>query len=173
LKKKATSERLQKAKAKSAEISAKKRREKRKTIYKRAESYAAEYRAAEKQAVAARRQARRAGNFYREPDAKLVFVVRIRGINQVPPKTKKILRLLRLIQVNLFIIFVNCFFFFFLIFFVVGEQWSVCASERRFSEDVDSGRSLDYLRIPQLEDGAGVDLQAWIRKGEGTAYPHH
>ncbi len=46
------------------------------------------------------RQARKAGNFYREPDAKLAFVIRIRGINQVPPKTKKILRLLRLLQIN-------------------------------------------------------------------------
>ncbi len=100
LKKKATSERLAKAKAKAAEVSAKKRRETRKTIYKRAESYVAEYRRAEKQAVAARRQARKSGNFYREPDAKLAFVVRIRGINQVPPKVKKILRLLRLLQVN-------------------------------------------------------------------------
>jgi large subunit ribosomal protein L7e len=100
LKKKATSERLAKAKAKAAEVSAKKRRETRKTIYKRAESYVAEYRRAEKQAVAARRQARKTGNFFREPDAKLAFVVRIRGINQVPPKVKKILRLLRLLQVH-------------------------------------------------------------------------
>ena len=61
---------------------------------------AAEYRRAEKQAVAERRQARKAGNYYREPDAKLAFVVRIRGINQVPPKVKKILRLLRLLQVH-------------------------------------------------------------------------
>ncbi len=35
-----------------------------------------------------------------EEEAKLVFVVRIRGINQVPPKVKKILRLLRLLQIN-------------------------------------------------------------------------
>ncbi|MDO2281014.1 uL30 family ribosomal protein, partial [Escherichia coli] len=81
-------------------LNAKKRRVTRKKIYKRAESYVAEYKRAEAQAVAARRQARRVGNFYREPDAKLVFVIRIRGINQVPPKTKKILRLLRLLQVN-------------------------------------------------------------------------
>jgi large subunit ribosomal protein L7e len=93
-----------------------------KAIYKKAESYVAEYRRAQAQAVAARRQARKVGNFYREPDAKLAFVIRIRGtwttssfcharlfvshpnppkgINQVPPKTKKILRLLRLLQVN-------------------------------------------------------------------------
>merc|ERR1712169_87859 len=89
-----------KSKAKAIELSTKKRRAQRKVIYKRAETYAAEYRRAEKQAVAERRQARKAGNYYREPDAKLAFVVRIRGINQVPPKVKKILRLLRLLQVH-------------------------------------------------------------------------
>merc|ERR1712000_394014 len=86
-----------KKKAKAIELSTKKRRAQRKVIYKRAETYAAEYRRAEKQAVAERRKA---GNYYREPDAKLAFVVRIRGINQVPPKVKKILRLLRLLQVH-------------------------------------------------------------------------
>ena len=100
LKKKATAEKLEKARAKQNELSAKKRREKRKVIYKRAETYAAQYRRAEKQAVAMRRQARRVGNFYREPDAKLALVIRIRGINQMPPKVKKILRLLRLRQIN-------------------------------------------------------------------------
>merc|ERR1712130_895457 len=93
LKKKATAEKLEKARAKQNELSAKKRREKRKVIYKRAETYAAQYRRAEKQAVAMRRQARRVGNFYREPDAKLALVIRIRGINQMPPKVKKIVRL--------------------------------------------------------------------------------
>merc|ERR1712000_247211 len=97
LKKKATAEKVAKSKAKAIELSTKKRRAQRKVIYKRAETYAAEYRCAEKQAVAERRQAR---NYYREPDAKLAFVVRIRGINQVPPKVKKILRLLRLLQVH-------------------------------------------------------------------------
>lgn len=35
-----------------------------------------------------------------EPEAKLVFVVRIRGINDMHPKTRKILQLLRLRQIN-------------------------------------------------------------------------
>merc|ERR1739848_701971 len=100
LKEKATADKVAKSKAKAIELSTKKRRAQRKVIYKRAETYAAEYRRAEKQAVAERRQARKAGNYYREPDAKLAFVVRIRGINQVPPKVKKILRLLRLLQVH-------------------------------------------------------------------------
>merc|ERR1712000_601869 len=100
LKKKATAEKVAKSKAKAIELSTKKRRAQRKVIYKRAETYAAQYRRAEKQAVAMRRQARRVGNFYREPDAKLALVIRIRGINQMPPKVKKILRLLRLRQIN-------------------------------------------------------------------------
>lgn len=32
---------------------------------------------------------------------RLVFVIRIRGINEVPPKPKKILELFRLLQVSL------------------------------------------------------------------------
>jgi len=47
-----------------------------------------------------RRLARAGGNFWREPEAKLAVVIRIRGINQVDPKTKKILQLLRLRQIH-------------------------------------------------------------------------
>eukprot|EP00494_Astrolonche_serrata_P026210 UN26471 len=39
------------------------------------------------------------GGFYVSPEAKLLFVVRIRGINAMHPKTKKILQLLRLRQI--------------------------------------------------------------------------
>ena len=35
-----------------------------------------------------------------EPEAKLAFVVRIRGINDMHPKTRKILQLLRLRQIH-------------------------------------------------------------------------
>eukprot|EP00889_Picochlorum_renovo_P006449 jgi/Picre1/33479/NNA_008803.t1 len=38
--------------------------------------------------------------FLCEPEAKLLFVVRIRGMNDVAPKTKKILQLLRLRRIN-------------------------------------------------------------------------
>ena len=47
-----------------------------------------------------KRAAKAAGGFYVEPEAKLAFVVRIRGLNKVHPKVKKILQLLRLRQVN-------------------------------------------------------------------------
>jgi len=58
-----------------------------------------EYRKTERNLIRMRRQAKNAGNFYVEPEAKLAFVVRIRGINQVEPKTRKILQLLRLRQI--------------------------------------------------------------------------
>jgi large subunit ribosomal protein L7e len=69
-------------------------------MLKRAEEYVAEYRSAEKARVAERRSARAAGDFYVEPQAKLAFVVRIRGINGVGPKVRKIMQLLRLRQIH-------------------------------------------------------------------------
>ena len=50
--------------------------------------------------VRMKREAKKSGGFYVEPEAKLVFVVRIRGINDMHPKTRKILQLLRLRQIN-------------------------------------------------------------------------
>lgn len=47
-----------------------------------------------------RREARAQGGFYVEPEAKLMLVVRIRGINDIAPKSRKILQLLRLRQIN-------------------------------------------------------------------------
>jgi len=72
----------------------------RRTIFKKAEAYIKEYRAKERSLITYRRQAKAAGNFYLEPEAKVAFVVRIRGINQLHPKPKKILQLLRLRQIN-------------------------------------------------------------------------
>lgn len=47
-----------------------------------------------------KRQAKNSGNFYIEPEAKVLLVVRIRGIMRTSPKTKKILQLLRLRQIH-------------------------------------------------------------------------
>merc|ERR1711892_436115 len=47
-----------------------------------------------------RRQARAAGNYFAEPEAKLMFCIRIRGMCDMHPKTKKILQLLRLRQIH-------------------------------------------------------------------------
>jgi len=75
-------------------------KEKRGVIYKRAAKYAKEYRAKERDEIRLRRMAKRDGNFYVPAEAKLAFVIRIRGINQVSPKVKKALQLLRLRQIN-------------------------------------------------------------------------
>merc|ERR1711887_367140 len=75
-------------------------KEKRHVIYKRAEKYVKEYRAKERDEIRLRRMAKRNGNFYVPAEAKLAFVIRIRGINQVSPKVKKALQLLRLRQIN-------------------------------------------------------------------------
>jgi len=74
--------------------------ERRKGELKRAEAYLKEYATAEKDLVAVKRAARAKGNFYVEPQAKLAFVVRIRGVNGVAPKTRRILQLLRLRQIH-------------------------------------------------------------------------
>jgi len=73
---------------------------KRRVIFKKAETYVKEYRTRERELIRARRTAKAAGYFYVEPEAKLAFVIRIRGINQVEPKVRKILQLLRLRQIN-------------------------------------------------------------------------
>ncbi|MCP8971443.1 uL30 family ribosomal protein, partial [Ectobacillus sp. SYSU M60031] len=73
--------------------------ESRKLIFARAKQYAQEYDAQEKELVQLKREARMKGGFYVSPEAKLLFVVRIRGINAMHPKTRKILQLLRLRQI--------------------------------------------------------------------------
>ena len=76
-------------KASKALAARKEARAKRNTIFKRAESYVKEYRQVEKDAVRLRREAKAANGFYVEPEAKLAFCVRIRGINHVHPKVRE------------------------------------------------------------------------------------
>merc|ERR1712226_1018301 len=54
----------------------------------------------ERDEIRLRREARKEGNYYVPGDPKLAFVMRIRGINQVSPKVKKVLQLFRLRQIN-------------------------------------------------------------------------
>merc|ERR1719420_1337499 len=60
-----------------------------------------EYRSMAKARVRMHRQAKATGNQFVDAGAKLAFVVRIRGLNDMHPKTKKILKIMRLIQMNL------------------------------------------------------------------------
>merc|ERR1719205_390257 len=50
--------------------------------------------------ISLRRQAKCAGNFFVEPEAKLLFVMRIVGIIKLSPKPRKVLQLLRLKQLH-------------------------------------------------------------------------
>merc|ERR1711862_280771 len=68
--------------------------------FKRAEKYCKEYRKEELDQLRLKREAKKEGNFYVPGEPKLAFVIRIRGINQVPPKVKKVLQLSRLRQIN-------------------------------------------------------------------------
>ncbi|PFH54225.1 hypothetical protein AMATHDRAFT_72734 [Amanita thiersii Skay4041] len=73
---------------------------KRKVIFKRAEKYVKEYLAKEREEIRLKRVARSAGDFYVPAQPKVFFVIRIRGINEIAPKPRKILQLLRLLQIN-------------------------------------------------------------------------
>jgi len=75
-------------------------RKKRQQMFKSAEKYVKEYREIERDLVRCRRVAKSSGNYFLEPEGKLAVVVRIRGVNGVAPKVRKILQLLRLIQIN-------------------------------------------------------------------------
>ena len=46
------------------------------------------------------RAARKAKTFYVEPEPKLLFVMRLRGINGMHPKTRHIMKVLRLLQIH-------------------------------------------------------------------------
>merc|ERR1711981_1484902 len=101
LKKRKTQEKLASEKAAAAVAAKKANKDKRVAAYKSAEKYVKEYRALAKQRVRMHRQAKAAGNHFVDGEAKLLFVVRIRGLADMHPKTKKILSLMRLIQNNM------------------------------------------------------------------------
>ncbi|XP_077238435.1 large ribosomal subunit protein uL30w-like [Tasmannia lanceolata] len=87
--------------AKKQELDAKKKNnfENRKLIVSRAMQYAKEYEEQDKELIRLKREARLKGGFYVSPEAKLLFIIRIRGINAMHPKTRTILQLLRLRQI--------------------------------------------------------------------------
>uniref|UniRef100_A0A8C3SB02 Large ribosomal subunit protein uL30 n=1 Tax=Chelydra serpentina TaxID=8475 RepID=A0A8C3SB02_CHESE len=75
------------------------RKAQRKLIYARAQAYHKEYRQMCRREIRMARMARKAGNYYVPAEPKLAFVIRIRGINGVSPKVRKVLQLLRLRQI--------------------------------------------------------------------------
>jgi len=100
LKKRKTAEEIKAKRAAVREKRIKAKSKVRKEIFKRAEKYVKEYRTNERNEIRLRRQAKNSGNLFLPHEPKLAFVIRIRGINNVSPKVKKILQLLRLRQVH-------------------------------------------------------------------------
>ncbi|KAK2646597.1 hypothetical protein Ddye_021792 [Dipteronia dyeriana] len=99
LKKRKREEEWALSKKQELEAAKKKSGENRKLIYKWAKQYSKEYEQQEKEVIQLKREAKLKGGFYVEPEAKLLFIIRIRGINAMDPKTRKILQLLRLRQI--------------------------------------------------------------------------
>ena len=99
-KKEETQERIQKE-ARNLHHKAKVKRKKMKAkAFENAAKYQKEYADKEAQEMRLRRQARELGNFYVPETARLLAVIRIRGINDMHPKTRKIMQLLRLRQIH-------------------------------------------------------------------------
>jgi len=76
------------------------RKASRKVAETNAMKYAKEYEAADKALIDGKRAAKKEGKFYVEGEAKVAFVIRIKGINKLAPKPKKILQLFRLRQLH-------------------------------------------------------------------------
>ncbi|KAA6372431.1 MAG: putative 60S ribosomal protein L7, partial [Streblomastix strix] len=66
----------------------------------RAARYEREYRVLRTQPKILQKEAAKHGSFYVPPEPKVAFVLRLRGINGVPPTQKKILQLFRLRQIQ-------------------------------------------------------------------------
>ncbi|KAK5013389.1 60S ribosomal protein L7, partial [Cryomyces antarcticus] len=100
LKKRKSQEKDREARAPELAEKRKANKAKRETIFKRAESYVKEYRDAEREKIRLSRAAKQEGSYYIPAEPKLVFVVRIKGINKIDPMKRKTLQLLRLLQIN-------------------------------------------------------------------------
>mgnify|MGYP002712210802 CR=1 FL=1 len=100
LKRKKLAEKQRRARILKAAAQKKALRAKRISYFKRAEKFVKEYRQQERLVISLKRQAKKTGNLYVEPEAKLAWVVRIRGIRNVAPNVRKALQLLRLRQIN-------------------------------------------------------------------------
>merc|ERR1719437_390415 len=91
---------LAEEKQKALAATKKLRTEQRESLKMRTLKYNKEYASHQEELVALRRQAKAEGNFFVEPEAKLIFVMRIVGIIKLSPKPRKVLQLLRLKQLH-------------------------------------------------------------------------
>ena len=100
LKKRRKDEGWRENRSNSVQQAKKKNAEKGKKTFHRAEEFVREFVKQERDHKRLKREVKGSGKKYVEPDAKVVFAVRIRGIDGVHPKTRKILQLLRLRHIN-------------------------------------------------------------------------
>jgi len=100
LKKRKSQEKAREERALATKEKRDKNKKKREVIFTRAEKYVKEYRDAEREKIRLSREAKKNDAFYVPEEPKLVFVVRIKGINKIDPKKRKTLQLLRLLQIN-------------------------------------------------------------------------
>ncbi|KAH6647266.1 60S ribosomal protein L7 [Truncatella angustata] len=100
LKKRKSQEKARAEKSAASDKRKKDNKTKRGVIFQRAEKYVKEYRDQEREKIRLNRVAKQEGSFHVAAEEKLLFVVRIKGINKIAPKPRKILQLLRLLQIN-------------------------------------------------------------------------
>ncbi|KOB59317.1 hypothetical protein PFHG_01074 [Plasmodium falciparum HB3] len=75
-------------------------KKKRNDLRQRTLRYEEEYESERKKIIELKREARKNNCFYREAEKKVVFVIRLKGVNKLPPKVRSVFRLLRLLQVH-------------------------------------------------------------------------
>eukprot|EP01054_Gregarina_sp_Poly1_P004300 Gregarina_sp_Poly_1__4299@NODE_2338_length_2260_cov_422_540356_g1494_i0_p1_GENE_NODE_2338_length_2260_cov_422_540356_g1494_i0NODE_2338_length_2260_cov_422_540356_g1494_i0_p1_ORF_typecomplete_len267_score28_70Ribosomal_L30/PF00327_20/4_7e21Ribosomal_L30_N/PF08079_12/6_2e11DUF2058/PF09831_9/0_72_NODE_2338_length_2260_cov_422_540356_g1494_i014582231 len=87
---------------KKAECLAKRKaaREQRLALETRTHKYNEEYAAATRQIIDAKRAAKAEGGFYKPAEEKVLFVIRIKGVNKIAPKPRKVFQLFRLLQIH-------------------------------------------------------------------------
>merc|ERR1711977_400070 len=100
LKKRKSQEKAREERTAELEKKKKAQKEKRGVIFKRAEKYVKEYRDQEREKIRLQRLAKQEGTFYIPAEDKLVFVVRIKGINNgvFVRMTKATLEMLKVVE---------------------------------------------------------------------------
>eukprot|EP00420_Gonyaulax_spinifera_P034369 CAMPEP_0197886202 /NCGR_PEP_ID=MMETSP1439-20131203/15902_1 /TAXON_ID=66791 /ORGANISM="Gonyaulax spinifera, Strain CCMP409" /LENGTH=117 /DNA_ID=CAMNT_0043505969 /DNA_START=72 /DNA_END=422 /DNA_ORIENTATION=+ len=86
---------LAEEKQKAAAEKEKDRKQTRHGLRMRTLKYEKEYASHQRKLIELRRKAKVEGNFFVEPEAKLLFVIRIVGIIKISPKPRKVMQLLR------------------------------------------------------------------------------
>jgi len=92
--------RISKLRSERAKKILEKRPEKRERQAKRIENYEKKYSNIVRRRQENELKARLNGNFFKPEDSRVMIVVRIRGINRVSPKARKVLQLFRLLQIH-------------------------------------------------------------------------